>query len=148
MKILRLFDAVFTPQIAYAHCDVPCGVYSPVPAQMGADAVVKMVEKILNPDPLDENDNQSRLDFHNNMTRFVIVKEQEAERCKRETLILWTDFFKPEHLKKWPNLNEKVWNITKLCSENKRVVNLDKAKQLQKEIKELGDIFMKAQNAK
>lgn len=145
MFVLRLIDKLFPPKIAYAHCDVPCGVYSRHPAEIAAVAVVKMVEKILNPPPLDEKNKQQGVDFHNNMTRYVMVKESEAEKCKREVLILWTDFFKPEHLDKSPDLHDKVWKITKLCSENKRSVNLDTANELLKQVKELGDIFDAAQ---
>lgn len=141
MILLKIIDRLFPLAIAYAHCDVPCGVYSRHPAEISALAVVKMVEKILNPPPLDEKDKQSRVDFHNNMTRYVIVKESEAEKCKREVLILWTDFFKPEHLDKNPDLHDKVWKITKLCSENKRSVSMEKANELLKAVTELGNIF-------
>lgn len=147
MNFLRVVDRLFLPAIAYAHCDVPCGVYSRHPMQIGALAVVKMVEKILNPPPRDEKDKQSVVDFHNNMTRFVIVKEQEAQRCKNEVLILWTDFFKQEHLEKWPDLHERVWKISKLCSDNKRSVSKEKADELMKQVMELGDIFDEAQKA-
>src|SRR5438046_508877 len=118
MNVLRLIDKVFPPQTVFAHCDIPCGVYDPKPAQIAAAAVAKMVEKIINPPDVDEKSKQSRMDFHNNMTRFVIVKEQQAEICKRELLILWTDFFKPEHLEMFPKLHETFWNAAKLCSKN------------------------------
>ena len=147
MRVLRLIDNIFPPKIAYAHCDVPCGIYKKDAMITAAETVVKMVDKIVNPPTLDERDKQSRLDFHNNMTRFVIVKEQHAELCKREVLILWTDFFKAEHLEKWPDLREKVWKITKLCSDCKREVNVDKANELLVHVKKLGDILEQAQKA-
>lgn len=147
MFVLRILDKVFPSEIAYAHCDVPCGIYKAQPMITAAEAVAKMVDKILNPPVLDEKDVQSRLDFHNNMTRFVIVKEEEAEKCKREVLILWTDFFKAEHLSTVPDLHEKVWKITKLCSENKRTVNKAKAEELLKVVTEFGGIFEKVQKA-
>ena len=94
MKFLRKIDCIFPQKFAYAHCDVPCGIYKKDAMITAAETVVKMVEKIIDPPPLDEKDKKSRMDFHNNMTRFVLVKEQHAELCKREVLILWTDFFK------------------------------------------------------
>lgn len=145
MNLLRIVDFIFPPSFALAHCDIPCGVYDPKPAQMSADAVLKMVEKIEDPPEIDEKDPESRMSFHNNMTRFVIVKEQEAEKCKREVLILWTDFFKQEHLEKWPDLHEKVWKTTKLCSENKRNVSLNSAKELVIAVNEIANIFTEAQ---
>lgn len=145
MNLLRLLDRLFPPGIVFAHCDVPCGIYKREPSQTAAETVCKMVDKLINPPPIDENDKQSRLNFHNSMTRFVLVKEQHAEICKREVLILWTDFFKSEHLEKYPDLHDKIWKITKLCSDCKREVNLDKANQLLARVKELGDILDAAQ---
>lgn len=147
MIFLRLVDLIFKPSIALAHCDIPCGIYKAEPSKTAAETVVKMVEKILNPPELDEKDQMSRVNYHNSMTRYVMVKEQHAEICKREILILWTDFFKVEHLEKWPDLHEKVWKAVKLCSDNKREVSAEKAEALLKAVMEIGTILEKAQAA-
>lgn len=147
MNLLRLIDIFFPPSSVYAHCDVPCGIYKAQPMITAAEAIVKMVDKILNPPARDEKDQQSVVDFHNNMTRFVMVKEEEAEKCKREVLILWTDFFKAEHLDSVPDLHDKVWKIVKLCSENKRSVNKAKADELLSCVIDFGNIFEKVQKA-
>jgi len=114
---------------------------------MAAESVYKMVEKILNPPALDEKDQASRVNYHNNLTRYTIVKEQQAEICKREVLILWTDFFKEEHLKDFPELHSLVWKATKLCSTNKREVSLEKAKELQECVDKIAEIFNKVKAA-
>lgn len=140
MNFLRLLDKVFPPKIAYAHCDIPCGIYKKDAMITAAETVVKMVEKIAelpHDNPTVEN--------RNFFVRAVVTREQHAELCKREALILWTDFFKEEHLAKWPDLHTKVWEITKLCSHVKREVNLDRAKELLALVKELGDILEEAQ---
>lgn len=141
-QLLRNFDKIFPPQIALAHCDVPCGIYKAEPSQTAAETVVKMVEKILalpkeNPTAGDRN----------TFVRCVLVKEQHAELCKKEVLILWTDFFKSEHLQKWPNLHEMVWEAAKLCSENKREVSLEKAKELLAKVEAIGGMLGEAQAA-
>lgn len=147
MNLLRLVDRIFSPNVAFAHCDIPCGIYDPKSAQLAAETVAKMVEKLLNPPPLDENDKQSRLDFHNNMTRYVIEKEEQAQICKKELLILWTDFFKPEHLEMFPNLHETFWKATKLCSKNKQSVDEKAAKDLVDACAEIAEMFAKAKAA-
>lgn len=147
MNVLRLIDKIFPPRIVYAHCDVPCGIYDPKPAQIAAAAVAKMVDKILNPPPLDEKDQASRINFHNNMTRFVIVKEQEAQKCKNELLILWSDFFKPEHLETFPQLHDKFWKAVKLCSLNKQSVSEKSAADLVAAVDEISGMFEKAKAA-
>lgn len=144
MQLLKLF---FPVKKAYAHCDIPCGVYDPKPAQMAAETVVKMVDKILNPPALDEKEQASRVNFHNNMTRYVIVKEQQAEICKREVLILWTDFFKEENLAEFPNLHDLIWKTTKLCSTNKREVSAEAAKSLRDYVDQIAEVFSKVKAA-
>ena len=143
-KLLRFIDKIFVPEIAYAHCDVPCGIYDPKPAQIAAAAVARMVDKILSPPDLDEKDKGSRINFHNNMTRFVIVKEQEAQKCKNELWILWSDFFKPEHLEIFPELHDKFWKAVKLCSKNKQEVSEQTAGDLVKAVDEIAQMFEKA----
>jgi len=125
-----------------AHCDVPCGIYKSEPSRTAAETVVKMVEKI---EALPKSN--PTIDDRNTFVRCVRVKEEHAELCKKEILILWTDFFKAEHLEKYPNLHELVWKTTKLCSENKRIVNLQKTKELLKSVEEIGRIFEQAKAA-
>ena len=75
------------------------------------------------------------------ISRLTKVKEEHAEICKKEILILWTDYFKAEHLEKFPDLHELVWKITKLCSDNKRAVDEAKAKELIEAVDKIADIF-------
>lgn len=143
----KLINLLAPLKVAYAHCDIPCGVYGPKPAQMAAESVAKMVDKILNPPERDEKDQASIVNFHNNMTRYVLVKEQQAEICKREVLILWTDFFKEENLKDFPELHELVWKTTKLCSKNKREVSEEAAAELKESVDKIAEIYVKVKAA-
>src|SRR5436305_1267986 len=120
--VLNQFFKLLPVDTVYAHCDVPCGIYDPHGAQLAAKTVLTMVQKIK---ALDANDNS--WDNRNNFVRMVTTKEQHAELCKREILILWTDYFKPEHLEKFPDLHETIWKTAKLCSYNKQHVDEEKA---------------------
>ncbi|MBI2019476.1 superoxide dismutase, Ni [Candidatus Daviesbacteria bacterium] len=126
----------------FAHCDIPCGIYDPHTAQLAAKTVLKMVQKIneldSSPAKPDQNDN---LTDRNNFVRMVMVKEEHAELCKKEVLILWTDYFKDEHLKKFPNLHDLIWKTTKLCSDNKRMIDEAKAQELIEAVDVIADIF-------
>lgn len=139
---LRLLDKIFPLPLVYAHCDIPCGIYDPYAAQLAAKTVLAMVQKIK---ALPE---KKSLADENNFVRMVSVKEEHAQLCKREVLILWTDYFKPEHLEKFPNLHELVWKATKLCSDNKRYVDEDKAQELVKAVDEVAEIFEAVEAAK
>lgn len=142
MVILRLIDKVFLPKSAYAHCDVPCGIYDPRPAQIAAETVVKMVEKI---ETLPKNN--PNVSDRNLFVRAVWTKEEHARKCKEELLILWTDFFKPKHLDKFPALHDTFWTAAKLCSKNKQEVSMEAAQDLKKAVDEIAEMFAKAKAA-
>ena len=120
--------------VAHAHCDIPCGIYDPSAAKVAADTVAKMVEKITSFTGSDPTS-------HANFARSVAVKEEHAQICKKELLILWTDYFKPEHLEKYPKLHDTFWKTAKLCSKNKQNVDAQAATELQAAVKEISDIF-------
>ncbi len=82
-------------QKAQAHCDIPCGIYDPIAAKIAAQTVQKMVLRI---QALErpEGDGAAFLDYANKVARYVTVKEEHAEICKKELSILWADYG-------WPN---------------------------------------------
>ena len=122
--------------VAYAHCDIPCGIYDPTAAKIAADTVAKMVEKIGQLD-------KTATDFttRGNFVRMIGVKEQHAEICKKELQVLWSDYFKPEHLEKYPKLHDMFWKALKLASKNKQNVDAQAAADLQAAVKEISDVF-------
>jgi len=123
--------------VAYAHCDIPCGIYDPTPAKIAADTVAKMVEKIAALPTTNPPDVATR----NSFVRMVTVKEQHAEICKKELQVLWSDYFKPEHLEKFPKLHDSFWKALKLASKNKQSVDAAAAAELQAAVKEISDMF-------
>jgi len=139
-NILLTIFKILPTKTAYAHCDIPCGVYDPRPAQIAAVTVLKMVQKIKE---LDEKKDMN-VSSLNSMVRYIWTKEEHARKCKEEILILWTDFFKQEHLKMFPNLHDTFWKAAKLCSINKQEVSLEHATELVKAVDEIADIFNKA----
>ena len=135
---LTLLNRIISVRDVFAHCDIPCGIYTPETAQTAARTVVKMVEKLQEADTGD---------IHG-ISRFTAVKEEHAQRCKQELLILWTDYFKEEHLDVFPNLHETFWKAAKLCSINKQEVNMQSAQDLQKAVDEIAEIFERTKGAK
>lgn len=143
--LLRVIEKVLNEGEAQAHCDIPCGIYSTHQAGVAAETVEVMVGKILNPPTIDESDPQSVRNFHNAMTRFVMAKEEWAEICKKELLILWTDYFKDEHLAQVPDLHERIWRATKLASKNKREVSAEAAAALRTAVEQVTEVFKKTE---
>ncbi len=141
-RVFSFLLQMFPTQTVYAHCDVPCGIYDPKAAQIAAATVLKMVEKI---EALPK-ENPSVND-RNAFVRMVWTKEEHARKCKEEILILWTDYFKPEHLSQFPNLHETFWKAAKLCSKNKQSVDMQTAQELVKAVDEIAGIFQQTKKA-
>ena len=138
-----LVKKILKEQIAYAHCDIPCGIYDPKAAQIAAATVLKMIQLIQDLPAQNPTAND-----RNKFVRYILTKEEHARKCKEEILILWTDYFKPEHLTAFPNLHETFWNAAKLCSKNKQEVSIERAGELVKAVDEIADIFQKTKSAK
>jgi nickel superoxide dismutase len=75
------------------------------------------------------------------VSRYTAVKEEHAKMAEHEIVVLWTDYFKPEHLQKHSNLHEVVWNACKLTSTVKQQINMQAAQQLLAATQQIAEIF-------
>src|SRR5436190_4075570 len=138
--LLRLIDRVSPPETVSAHCDVPCGIYDPHAAQIAALTVVRMCQLANNLQMAGSEKGQ--LDtYANSLGRYINTKEQHAELVKKEIDILWHDYFRPEHLEKYPDLHTIVWNADKLASRNKQNLDLAAAEELLAATHRVAEIF-------
>ncbi|CAA9254273.1 MAG: Nickel-dependent superoxide dismutase [uncultured Blastococcus sp.] len=97
MRFPRMFSAVE----ATAHCDLPCGVYDPAQARIEAESVLAIQKKYQ-----DSDDEVFKM-------RAVLIKEQRSDLAKHHLWVLWTDYFKPPHFEKYPQLHELFNKATK-----------------------------------
>jgi nickel superoxide dismutase len=126
---------------AHAHCDIPCGIYDPISAKIAAQTVLKMVMRIKALSYPEGGSPEEHTVYRNSFSRYVTVKEQHAELVKHEIDILWHDYFKPEHLDKYPDLHTTVWETTKLASANKQGIDLDAAQKLVESVDDVAKTF-------
>ena len=133
---------------ADAHCDGPCGIYDPAAARITAEAVRSMTKKILDLKAPDASDAAAVARFHNTLSRYVAIKEEQAEETKRELLVLWTDYFKPPHLDANPKIHEIFWKAAKLCSACKVEVSPQHADELLEAIEEIHNLFWETKGRK
>lgn len=131
-------------QSVKAHCDGPCGVYDPASARVAAEAVVSMTKKLLALEAPKEGDHAGWIAYNNTFARFVAIKEEQAQETKKELLILWTDYFKPEHLATFPELHDTFWKAAKLCSACKVHINQGNADELLKAVETIHHMFWKS----
>src|SRR3990167_2925058 len=97
---------------AYAHCDIPCGIYDPHNMQMAAHTVIRMTQMI---NELNYEDNiESKRQFASQMARLTRVKEEHGHLVELELGTLENDYFKQEHFQKFPELKELLAKGVKL----------------------------------
>ncbi|HJP96340.1 MAG TPA: superoxide dismutase, Ni [Candidatus Saccharimonadales bacterium] len=118
----------------HAHCDLPCGVYDPAQAHIEAESVLAIMKKYDSLDDLGK-------------TRAIFIKEQRAELVKHHLWVLWTDYFKPEHLEKYPNLHDLFWKATKQAGECKHHNEPQEGQKLLDQIDEIAKIFWETKKA-
>ncbi|HZD65965.1 MAG TPA: superoxide dismutase, Ni [Acidimicrobiales bacterium] len=128
-RFLSVIDRLSPPRSAHAHCDLPCGVYDPAQARIEAESVKAIIEKFHGSD-----DNVFK-------TRAVEIKEDRAELVKHHLWVLWTDYFKPAHLEKYPQLHQLFWKATKAAGETKHTTDVAVAQDLLDQIAEIDKIF-------
>ena len=119
------------PPTAYAHCDLPCGVYDPAQARIEAESCYQIIEKYQG--SKDEAFRQ----------RAVLIKEERADLVKHHLDVLWHDYFKPEHTEKFPELHELFWKAAKQASAVKASVDIADATKLLEMIDKIDDIWKK-----
>ncbi len=136
-QIKNLFPA---PEV-HAHCDGPCGVYDPAAARITAEAVVSMTKKIVDLEVPAAGDKAANIAYQNTLSRYIAIKEEQAQKTKDDLLILWTDYFKPVHLEKYPDLHDTFWKAAKLCSACKVEVSVDQANELMDTVQKIHEMF-------
>jgi nickel superoxide dismutase len=142
--LLTRFRDMLPLEEVSAHCDGPCGIYDPASARIAAEAVLSMTKKIVALQP--PTDPAGQADYLNTLTRYIAIKEEQAQIAKDQLLILWTDYFKPVHLEKYPDLHDTFWKAAKLCSACKQEIALDHANELMDAVHKIHDIFWATKN--
>jgi len=128
---------LFKPRsLAHAHCDLFCGVYDPAQAKIEALSVLKSAQKYQ-----DSDDEVFR-------ARALAIKEQQAELCKHHLMVLWADFFAPEHAEQFPQLHDLFWRAIKAAGNAKKSADPAEGEKLVALIDEIAEIFWQTEKAK
>jgi nickel superoxide dismutase len=142
-KVIKALDSVLNFDSAQAHCDVPCGVYDPIPTQIAAMTVARMTDTLLELEAHEVNDHggERGIAYQNKATRMVNEKERSAELVKHEIRIIWGDMFKAPQFEKYPQLHELVHTIMLLTSKCKQNVDQEASRELMTKCNEFAQIF-------
>jgi nickel superoxide dismutase len=134
-RVLSSLDRLSAPRPAQAHCDLPCGVYDPAQARIEAESVKAIMEKFNGSDDASFKE------------RCLFIKEERAELVKHHLWVLWTDYFKPDHLAKYPQLHDLFWKATKAAGESKKTTEVSVAEDMLTQIGEIDRIFWETKKA-
>ena len=128
-RLTSLLDRLSRPATAHAHCDLPCGVYDPAQARIEAESVKACMEKFnASDDPVFRE-------------RAITIKEERADLVKHHLWVLWTDYFKPDHVERFPELHDLFWKATKAAGAAKKTTDVAVADGLLGDIAEIDRIF-------
>ncbi len=134
-----MFSRLFAPTTEVsAHCDLPCGVYDPSQARFEAESVKATIGKYNA-----STDEAFRV-------RALLIKEQRSDLVKHHLWVLWTDYFKPPHFEKYPQLHTLFNEATKLAGGGggtKASTDEAKADELLAKIDEIAAIFWETKQA-
>ena len=127
---MSLLARLLAPRVTLkAHCDLPCGVYDPAQARIEALSVKACMEKYYASD-----DEQFR-------TRAIQIKEQRADLVKEHLWVLWTDYFKPEHLDAHPGLHQLFWDATKAAGAAKKSLDPADGQKVIDLVDQIAEVF-------
>jgi nickel superoxide dismutase len=139
--ILRfLLRFVLIEKIAYAHCDIPCGIYDPYLAQRAAHTVIRMTQL------LSEIKQDDDLKSDHDIARMTLVKEEHSNILEEELDTLRNDYFKEEHYKKYPNLNGLFIQVLKFAAHARQNIDMKASQDSLAGVQEISEIFFKTKN--
>ncbi len=143
--IEALVERIFPAEPVYAHCDIPCGIYDPHEAQIGALTVLRMVQLAgdLSPPHGENATPESRKDFHAKLARYTAVKEAHAELVKHQVRVIWGDYFTEEMTKEFPEVNPLVQKILRDASKARQGFTVEQANTLLADVQKFAEIFWK-----
>ena len=137
MNFKNILDYV-PHKTAYAHCDIPCGIYDPNAAQMSAHTIVRMTQL------LGQIDRENETKAEHNISRLTLVKEKHGEILEHELVTLRYDYFKEEHFSKYQELENLFNSAIKLDVKARQGIDIDSSIALLGVVMQISEIFYKS----
>lgn len=133
-KLIETLDKKFGIEEAKAHCDVPCGIYDPIVAQINALTVVRMMDLMAALEG-------SGVAYNNSMSRYIAVKEEHAEKAKHEIRVIFGDFINDTHIQAHPELPSLFHKIMKLGGKARQTADREAGVAFVDAINQFAEIF-------
>lgn len=131
MSLKTILSKFLPSETAYAHCDIPCGIYDPNQAQLAAHTVLRMTQLLA-----------EHTEMHD-VARIVHVKEKHGDLVEESLGTLENDYFKEEHFEKFPELKGLIADAVKLSITVRQKIDTTTAKELLEKVLLISEIFYK-----
>lgn len=137
-RIIQYIDQHRHLSTADAHCDVPCGIYDPITAQIAALSVLRFLKQA---DELGDS-----LEDRAKLVRLVQMKEVHAEKVKHEIRIIWGDYVKGAVLDNAPEFNELAHDIMIAGGACKQSMSIENGQKLVDYVNRFAELFWASKN--
>ncbi|MFN2151223.1 MAG: superoxide dismutase, Ni [Anaerolineales bacterium] len=137
-NLVQALDQKLGFEEAKAHCDVPCGIYDPIVAQINALTVVRMMDLMA---ALEEGAEVGKKAYNNSMSRYIAVKEEHAEKAKHEIRVIYGDFINDAHIEAHPELPALFHKIMKLGGKARQTADRENGLAFVDAINQFAEIF-------
>src|SRR3990167_6325089 len=143
MKLASILN-LLPSKTAYAHCDIPCGIYDPHQAQVAAHTIIRMNQLLAEVKRSASADGSGETRAEHDIARITHVKEEHGHLLEDELGTLQNDYFKEEHYKKFANLKNLLEKATMLSVKTRQNIDMDSAKELLETVMQISEIFYKS----
>ena len=143
MKLTSIFS-LLPAKTAYAHCDIPCGIYDPHQAQVAAHTIIRMNQLLGEVKRSASADGSGETKAEHDIARITHVKEEHGHLVEDELGTLQNDYFKEEHYKEFANLRQLLDKATKLSIKTRQSIDMQAAKELLEVVMQIAEIFYKS----
>lgn len=125
------------PKPVRAHCDIPCGIYDPGEAQIAAHSVARFLQQIAGLEAAGNGSPETQA----TLTRMVAEKEKHAKAVKDAVVVIWGDYFKPNHIEAHPGIHDLTHRILRCASACKQSLAVANGEELVGLVNEFAGIF-------
>ena len=140
MNILKNISKLLPEKIAFAHCDIPCGIYDPYIIQRAAHTILRMTQL------LSELKSEDQKKMAHDISRMTHVKEEHVDLLEEELGTLRNYYFKEEHFKIYSDLESLFTETLKTASKARQEINLEAANEVLMGVLKIAEIFFKTKN--
>jgi len=136
-KLLNLLTQFIKEEKAYAHCDIPCGIYDPFVVQRAAHTLLRMTNLIVGVK------RENEIKAEHDIARMTIVKEKHADLLEEELETLRNDYFKKDHYKDFSNLNDLFITTLEFLAKTRQGIDVQAASDTLEGVLKISEIFFK-----